>query len=106
MYTHPHTPLHARPLHRRSTMAGTAAARSELETDHTRGVSSSQRCSMMPLWEAPEAWLRLLVNHWQNLGSHDLVNLMSVNWAMCEAALRCMDRRRLVIKVWRTSSHQ
>jgi hypothetical protein len=59
---------------------------------------------MMPLWEAPEAWLRLLVN--QDDFIADLVNFVSVNWAMCEAALRCMDRRRLAIKVWCTSSHQ
>jgi hypothetical protein len=64
---------------------------------------------MMPLWEAPEAWLQLLVDR-EDMIRYDLkrylVGLMSVNRAMCGAVLRCMDRRRLAIKVWCTSSHQ
>jgi hypothetical protein len=57
---------------------------------------------MMPLWDAPEAWLRLLVNQ-EDLNFYEqaryLTKLMSVNWAMCGAVLRCMSMRRLVLKV-------
>jgi hypothetical protein len=77
-------------------MEGTAAANSKLQIPTHNTCNSSQRCRM-PLWEAPESWLRLLVNR------DDLIiflpEIMSANWAMCEVVLRCMDRRRLVMKV-------
>jgi hypothetical protein len=67
------------------------------QTDVKHIVSDIQRRSMMPLWQAPEAWLQLLVNR-EEFGA-DLPKLMSVSWAMCEAVLRCMDSWRLVIQV-------
>jgi hypothetical protein len=54
----------------------------------------------MPLWQTPEAWLQLLVNQ-EDFGNA-LPRLMSVNWAMCEAVLRCMDKWRLRMHVRRT----
>jgi hypothetical protein len=67
----------------------------------------------MPLWQAPAAWLKLLDEqmHEAELASgtapclarkkhfDNLVKLMSVNWAMFEALLHCMDNWRLIIKV-------
>jgi hypothetical protein len=41
--------------------------------------------SMLPLWQAPQAWLRLLVNDGQLLDQKSLQNLMCANWATCEA---------------------
>jgi hypothetical protein len=77
-------------------MAGIDASKLELRFEVTRDASSSQRCRM-PLWEAPEAWLQLLVNREDFIT--DLPKLMSVNWSMCEATLRSTNRWRLVIKV-------
>jgi hypothetical protein len=85
---------------------GTTAASSHLQSEATLGATGSQRqrCSM-PLWQAPEAWLQLLVNRehfrdgWYMV--RGVTNLMSANRAMCEAVLRCMDRWRLAIQVGR-----
>jgi hypothetical protein len=77
-------------------MSGISASNAEPQLNATRDASSSQRCRMR-LWEAPESWLQLLVN--REDFQTDLPKLMPVNWAMCEVVLRCMDRRRLVIKV-------
>ncbi len=64
------------------------------QTDVKHIVSDIQRRSMMPLWQAPEAWLQLLVNR-EEFGA-DLPKLMAV--------LRCMDRWRLVIQVCMVNS--
>jgi hypothetical protein len=73
-------------------MSGTAAASSELQVE-----AANANSSRMPLWEAPEAWLRLLVNGDDLM--LDLPEIMSANWAMCEATLRSMTRWRLWLKV-------
>jgi hypothetical protein len=54
---------------------------------------------MMPLAEAPEPWLQLLVNHTELLDVMSLQSLMSASWAMCRAVLRCMQRWRLEVPV-------
>jgi hypothetical protein len=53
--------------------------------------------SVLPLWQAPRAWLRLLVN--LTLEPDDLAALTATSQAMCDAVLRCLDSWRLRVLV-------
>ncbi len=67
------------------------------------GQLKLQRC-MMPLAEAPEPWLQLLVNNRDLLDVKSLQKLMSASWANCKSVLRCMRRWRLRVPVRATFS--
>ncbi len=58
-----------------------------------------QQGLFMPLAEAPEPWLQLLVNNEELLDEKSTQNLMCASWAMCTAVLRCMQEWRLVVPV-------
>jgi hypothetical protein len=55
----------------------------------------------MPLAEAPEPWLQLLVNNEELLDVKSLQILMSASWAMCKTVLRCMQRWWLIVQASR-----
>ncbi len=68
-------------------------------TKHTSG--GPQR--FVRLDKAPKSWLRLLVDRRDDssklLDEKSLQNLMAASWAVCEAVLSCMGKRRLVVMV-------
>ncbi len=83
------------------------------EGSKLRGAEDPRARTCLPLWEAPEAWLKLLDErlHQNELAresmpclvgrnyANQLAKLMSTNWAMFVALLNCMDNWRLVIEV-------
>ncbi len=65
----------------------------------SNGNHSGLEGPFMPLAEAPEPWLQLLVNNDELLDMQSLQSWMSTNWAICRAVLRCMQRWRLGVPV-------
>jgi hypothetical protein len=58
---------------------------------------ADQLLRVMPLAEAPEVWLQLLLNDKELLDIKSLQSLMCANVEVCKAVLRCMRRWRLQI---------
>ncbi len=91
-------PTATRCCRRQSYHGRSSNATSQLARLHNMGSQRQRRCKM-PLWDAPQTWLQLLVNDEELLDLRSLQRLMSASWAMCRAVLRCMQRWRLRVLV-------
>jgi hypothetical protein len=75
-----------------------SASNAQPLTAHDTG---GQPRSFVRFDQAPKSWLRLLVDDNRFLDGKSLQILMAASWAVCEAVLQCMGKRRLRVQVRR-----